>query len=414
MARPGEGEGKGIEVNTDRRNLMGIATAAGLAGAVGMAGAAQAAAAAAPQPAAAGAQDPVAPAGLKPGAELDGRFPVMYESSVPEAMKLATQYVAALAKRDLDALSRLFHYPFVTYEGIDTVIVNSREELLANPPPSLNTTGKGATKIRRGAYDILDDIQLLVYTPVGAGVAIKYSRFDASGKKLQGVHGIYGMTNNDGKWGIEYMSTIFRPADQLHLDHDAAQFAERSIHDSYRNNNLGRKYRGANPNFTSIDLPNPGKWGGVTIGSYSFTFVGRPGASTMDAYKVKGVKSRLRVSEGDPVPGAGAPAAPPPAAQAANANGDERFRNVSGGGVGKFFQTLEWQDTRVLSADMEKAHAVSGNNRFLEDGSLANKGVYMVVLLYRNGEWTASDNGGAIFGRQMYQDRTNDLLPPEL
>jgi hypothetical protein len=152
---------------------------------------------------------------------------------------------------------------------------------------------------------------------------------------------------------------------------------------------------------------NPGKGGGVTIGSYSFTFVGRPGQSTMDAYKVKGVKSRLRVSEG------GANANPNTTAQG-TANGDERFRSVSGGGVGKFFETLEWSESRILAADMEKAHAVSGNNRFMEDGSLVNKGVYMVVLLYRNGRFTASDNGGGIFGRQMYQDRTNDLLPPEI
>ncbi len=361
-------------------------------------------------------KDPERPAGLKPNAELDSRFPVTYESSVPAAMTLATQYMAALAKRDINALAKLFHYPFVTYEGIDTVVIKSKEEFLANPPASLNTTGKGPNKIRKGSYEIIDGMELLVYTPVGAGVAIKYTRFDAAGKKLQGVHGIYGMTNNDGKWGIEYMSTIFRPADQLHMQHDAVQFAERSIHDSYRNNNLGRKYRGLNENFTSIDLPNPGKWAGVTIGSYSFTFVGRPGASTMDAYKIKGVKSRLRESMGDPVPGtpaAAAAAANPPSA-AESANGDNRFRSVSGGTVGKFFETLEWHDTRVLAANMEKAHAVSGNNRFIEDGSLANKGVYMVVLLYRNGQWTASDNGGAIFGRQMYQDRSNDNIPAEI
>jgi hypothetical protein len=400
MAMPGEFEGKETEVNSDRRNLMKVATAAGLLGAVGIApGLAEA------QEQRAEVQDPPKPAGLKPDAELDGRFPVMYETSVPETMKLATQYMAALSRRDLDGLSRLFHYPFVTYEGIDTVIVNSREELMSNPPPSLNTTGKGSHKIRHGSYDILDKIELLVYTPVGAGVALSYSRFDANGKKLQGVHGIYGMTNNDGKWGIEFMSTIFRAADQLHLNYDAEEFAMRSIHDTYRDHDLGRKYRGLNPNFTAVADDNPGKWGGVTIGSYSFSFVGRTGQSTMDAYKVKGVKSRLRVTEG------GANRAPNPQAAA---NGDERFRSVSGGGVGKFFETLEWQDSRVLAADMEKAHAVSGNNRFLEDGSLANKGVYMVVLLYRNGRWTASDNGGAIFGRQMYQDRTNDLLPAEI
>lgn len=398
MIKPGEVEGNEIEVNSDRRNFMKAATVAGLAGAVAMAPAM----AKAQQ---AEAKDPVAPAGLKPGAELDGRFPIMYETSVPETMRLAAQYMAALTRRDLGGLSELFHYPFVTYEGIDTVIVNSKDELMATPPPSLNTTGKGPNKIRKGSYDILDNIELLCYTPVGAGISLNFSRFDANGKKLQGVSGIYGMTNNDGKWGIEFISTIFRPADQLHLNYDAEQFAERSIHDTYRDHDLGRKYNGLNPNFTTQPDMNPGKWGGVTIGSYSFSFVGRPGQSTMDAYKVKGVKSRLRVS--------GATETTVSNPQAA-ANGDERFRNVSGGGVGKFFETLEWHNSRVLAADMEKAHAVSGNNRFMEDGSLLNKGVYMVVLLYRNGRFTASDNGGAIFGRQMYQDRTNDLLPPEL
>jgi len=112
--------GNGAEASSDRRNFIKVATAAGLAGAVAMA------------PGLAEAQqtevkDPEKPAGLKPGAELDGRFPVMYETSVPETMKLASQYMAALTRRDLDGLSQLFHYPFVTYEGIDTVIVNSRD-----------------------------------------------------------------------------------------------------------------------------------------------------------------------------------------------------------------------------------------------------------------------------------------------
>src|SRR5580698_10705716 len=106
MPKLSEGEGNGIEVSSDRRNFIKVAAAAGLAGAAVMA------------PALAEAQqtdvvDPEKPAGLKPGAELDGRFTVMYESSVPETMKLAAQYMAALSRRDLDGLSGLFHYPFV-------------------------------------------------------------------------------------------------------------------------------------------------------------------------------------------------------------------------------------------------------------------------------------------------------------
>src|SRR6516225_6007554 len=126
MAMSKDAEGNGIEANSDRRNFMKVATVAGLAGAVAIApslGQAQQSE----------VKDPEKPAGLKPNAELDGRFPVMYEESVPATMKLAAQYMSALTRRDLDGLSQLFHYPFVSYEGIDTVVINSRDELLKSP-----------------------------------------------------------------------------------------------------------------------------------------------------------------------------------------------------------------------------------------------------------------------------------------
>jgi hypothetical protein len=119
----------------------------------------------------------------------------------------------------------------------------------------------------------------------------------------------------------------------------------------------------------------------------------------MEFYKIKGVKSRLRVSERPLTAGP----------ERTDASGDTLFRAVSGAGVGTWFESLEWPDTRVLNADMEKAHAISGNQRFTEQGELISQSQYMVVLLYRNGVWTASD-GPSIFGRQMYQDRSNDAL----
>jgi hypothetical protein len=84
---------------------------------------------------------------------------------------------------------------------------------------------KGESKARAGSYDILDRIELLLYGPCGVAFSLDYSRFRADGQKLFGVFGIYGITNNDGHWGIEYMSTIFRPADQIHLTYDAEAFA---------------------------------------------------------------------------------------------------------------------------------------------------------------------------------------------
>ncbi len=399
MAKPSEMDGNETELSSDRRNLMKAATAVGMMGAAGIA----------PQMAAAQqaeVQDPQKPAGLGPEAWPDARFPMFFETSVPEAMKLATQYMAALSRRDLAGLSRLFHYPFVTYEGIDTVIVNSREELMANPPPSLNTTGKGSHKIRPGSYDVMDKIELVMYTPIGVGILLDYSRFNANGKKLLGVYGIYGMTNNDGKWGIEYMSTIFRPAEQLHLTHDAEQFAERSIHDNYRDNVLARKY-GTGRDFITSEI-NPGKWGGVSVGPIS-TPLNKPEGWQMDPFKVKGVKSRLRVSTITVEE-----ATNPDAAKVAAADQDMiRFRTATGGAVGTWYQSTEWSDPRVLKghADMEKAHTVMGNQRFAADGTLINQSLYMSVCMYRNKYWTAAD-GPSIFGRQMYQDRSNDLRPP--
>src|SRR5579871_3246397 len=252
-------------VDSDRRNFMGVATAAGLtAAAVSLApGTAQAQKASA-------VQDPQKPAGLAPKGMLDSRFAMTFENSIPESMRVVSQYMAALSRRDLDGLSKVFQYPFVTYEGIDTVIINSPEELKSTLPPSLNTTGKGANKIRQRSYDILDKMEVLFYTPCGVGIALNYSRFRADGKKLLACYGLYGVTNNDGKWGIEYMSTIFRPAEQLHLDYDAREFADRGIHDSYRDHNLGRKYNGLNENYTERAIENPGKWGGVNIGAISY------------------------------------------------------------------------------------------------------------------------------------------------
>ena len=140
-------------------------------------------------------------------------------------------------------MAQAFHYPFVTYEGIETeVIVENAGQLVATPPPSLNVTGKGENKLRPNSYDILDRVELLLYGPCGAGFSLDYSRYRADGNKLFSVYGIYGVTNKTREVGHEHMSTIFRPADQLHLTFDAEAFALRSVHDTYRDHDLARKY----------------------------------------------------------------------------------------------------------------------------------------------------------------------------
>jgi len=68
----------------------------------------------------------------------------------------------------------------------------------------------------------------------------------------------------------------------------------------------------------------------------------------------------------------------------------------------EIFETLEWNESRILAADMEKAHAVSGNNRFLEDGSLTNKGVLHCRPSIQEMDALRPRTMGRIIGRQMY------------
>lgn len=96
---------------TDRRGFIKGAAAAGLLGL-----APTVASAVAPQ---ATVEDPQKPAGLGSMGLPDGRFPMMYETSVPEAVRVLTQYFKALSQRDLRALSQTVQYPFASYEGTD-------------------------------------------------------------------------------------------------------------------------------------------------------------------------------------------------------------------------------------------------------------------------------------------------------
>jgi hypothetical protein len=181
-----------------------------------------------------------------------------------------------------------------------------------------------------------------------------------------------------------------------------------AVHDTYRVHDLGRKYDKAEQvRKSSLAL---GKWGSVGIGAGSNGSAvpareGRP----MDPYKIKGVKSRLHVTEVTQEQITNAPADTKERFE----QNQKVFLDVSGGGVGKWYQSLEWNGTRVLNADMEKAHAISGFARYTEDGTMVSQETFMTVLTFRDMEWLPVD-GPAKFGCSMYQDHTNDVRPAEV
>jgi hypothetical protein len=376
---------------TARRNFLSNAAAAGLVGAVAVSSAM----------AQSTVQDPQAPKGLGPRAMLDNRFPVTYQTCVPEGVRVLTQFFVGLSQRDLKGMTDLLHFPFVSFEGIEPVVVQTPEELFAHAPASINMSQNPERytdhdgDLKPGAYDVLDGLEVLNFDPVLVGMSLRYNRYGSDGKKLLRCEGVYSVTNNDGKWAIQMMSTIITPAKmagvtftdtieaakRCRIDHDLAyQVSDRSV--DAPTSQLGRTAAVAN------------------TGGQPWTL--GPAGRAMEQFKVKGIKTRLRISEVTPESRARIqPSANPPADYA-----DYRalFPKSGVGNWGWVYGVLP--ETRVIHATFDKAHMFSGAIRFTAAGEECSYNSDLSVITYKKGHWGRA-------GTLAYttpHDRSNDTL----
>jgi hypothetical protein len=332
-------------------------------------------------------RDPVRPAGLHPLGQLDARYPVAFQASVPQAMWLLTEYFAALSRRDLEAVARTLHFPFAIYEGTEPLVVESAEQLLAEPPPSINLAGGNGSPIQPGAYEILDGLELHVYNPVGAGCSMTYSRYGADGRRILRCEGIYAVTNNDGRWGIELISTIVTPDRAIGVTYnDAAEAALRRGRDWM----LGYTLR---DQATLNRTHQLGRRANVTLGNPRANAGNARGGDPMAGYRVKGVTSRLRLSD-----------VTPESLEAMDANFPQ-FAEWAGGGVGQWAYTINLPEAHVLHATVDKAHTFGGYVRYTADHRPTSETHSLGIMTYKDGRWGSA--GG--IGVMMYHDYTNDL-----
>jgi hypothetical protein len=337
------------------------------------------------QAAAASASNPAAPAGLRPGAQLDARFPVAFAETVPAAMRVLTAFFTALGRRDLDGLAATLHFPFATYEGIEPVVVESAEQLRAAPPQSLDVR-PGSENIQMGAFDLLDELALHVYNPVGAACSLSYSRHAADGRLIARSDGIYAVTNNDGRWGIELISTIITPAAAIGVQHnDAAEAAVRRGRDWM----LGYSRRDQSLLNSTHQL---GRRANITLANPRANAGNARGGDPMAEYRVQGVKSRLRISE-----------TTPESIAAMDANFPQ-FAGWAGGAVGQWAYTINLPQARVLHATVDKAHTFGGYIRYTADHRPTSETHSLGIMTYKNNRWGSA--GG--IGVMMYHDYSND------
>jgi hypothetical protein len=238
-------------------------------------------------------------------------------------------------------------------------------------------------------------------------MSMVYNRYGSDGKRLHRCEGIYTVTNNDGRWALQAMSTIFTPdrmvgmvypdvveiVKRIRIDHDLSYTAsDRSLEPS---GNGG----------ASLGVDNGGSpW---NLG---------PAGKAMDQFKVVGVKSRLNYR----APGAPSPF---PTESAAKTREQELadyadYRKLMGSTTGE-----EWgwvygiiPETRVIHHTVNKAHRFSAAVRFTASGEQISTNTDLSVVTFRKGKWA---NSGS-FAYTTPHDRANDVevagplyTPPE-
>lgn len=400
-----------------RRSFVTGAAIAGLLGAAGMLEAPSLAMQSPPSPAANPDRDTLPPPPkLGPKAVPDQRFPMKWKGSVPAAMQVMVRYFKALNARDLQAMSALCQFPFASFEQTALSVVKTREELLDHAPPSMNMSQSPErwtdhdSYIKEGSYDLFRGIEILASDPYAVNLAMVYDRYGSDGKQLLQCQGVYCVTCNDGKWGIELMSTIFTPAMLIGKKYpgtEEAALRTRIIHDI-----------GPNTNDSDADRFD-GQYGpqASISGSDGFVPLQRNASEghAMRTYRTIGVKSRLRLGEASPTvdgdanlnvqASGGNPKNP---ADYAKYKDDwhwyRQMYDVIG--LGRWgFTTGILPDSRVVHAGIDKAHLFSGLTRYNTFGEEINTSSELAIVTWKKGRWGKAGGGAYI----TMHDRANDV-----
>jgi hypothetical protein len=312
---------------------------------------------------------------LRPKAMFDHRHPIMYEESISMGVAVLVRFFAALQRRDLYGMAEQLHFPHAAIEETDVVIIGSPEELLANPPRSMDVRA-----LPEGSFDLLTGIETHTSDPVRAGLTLAYSRHGADGAKRAACEGVYVVTLNDGRWGVHMSSTIFTPVEHIGTEYpEAVQSVFECGHDwmegwSRSDAELLDSHRRLLGRSIAI-LPN-------------ITGLGR---EPVDLFRSEGVESRLRITDTAEIrPGT---------------YNFEHFRqNVAGHGVGGYSHTLFRSDARVIHQSRNKVHVAGGYTRFQADNTPISTTWSLGVHVRRNLEWGSV--GGT--GNTIHYDATNN------
>lgn len=348
-----------------------------------------------------GTNDFAQPPNLRPGAQVDSRFPVSFAEPVSEGLRLMIAFFTAMSQRDVRAVASTLHFPFAIYEDIEPLVFETEADFIANPPPTLNSTGQGFSRIGEGSYDLLEGVNVHLYCPVGGVFSLAYARYNAQGFKLFDCDGVYSVTNNDGRWAIQLISTIWHEQDYADNEYPDAEMSDRIAGQGYLSAFGYNDEALLNDLSTGRGSYEPELPVGTRLASVNFGYGPRERSQNardndpMQGWVVSGVTSRLRVSEVTPTTGTGT----------TNTRLAE-FSDLAGGTVGVYSYTrLRPDRPLVLHATHDKAHVLNGYWRYTADGTLISETRGVGIRIWRAGNW--GDAGG--LGQVTHHDRSNSM-----
>jgi hypothetical protein len=387
---------QGVQLQTNRRAFIKNAAAAGLLGAAGGVSALGPTAQAAQQEETA-ESNLKPPPGMSPHGIPDLRFPMCFKDSIPAAVGVMTQYFAALSQRDLMGMAEMLHFPFGTFERTEAVVVHSRDELMAHAPASMNMTDHPERftdhdgYLKPGAYDVLNGIEIFNSNPVAVNLSLNYNRFSPDGYKLLRCEGVYSVTNNDGKWAIQAMSTIFTPAHMIHVAYSDSIAAARRLRQDHCLAYMNQDAQAVWGPIRQLGLNLS-----VGAGGASWEVAAQGHYAALERLRVKGVKTRLTTQtytqemlDNTRVDFAAYRALWP---QLGLGNWGWDLADGPPGG-------------RIIHASFEKVHAFQGASRYTTCGEYINDSVEMDVITYKKGRWGIA----GLFGYMTTHDRANDI-----
>jgi copper chaperone CopZ len=251
-----------------------------------------------------------------------------------------------------------------------------------------------------GSYDLLEGVNVHLYCPVGGVFSVRFKRYTPDGHKLLDCEALLSVTNNDGRWAIQVVSTIF---------HERG-YEDNHYPDAEASNRLGRQgYLAAFGYRDEATLNNlevgrgsyePRLPTGTPTASVSFGYSPRARTDNarnnrpMDGWVTDGVTSRLRVSE-----------VTPPDNDDYDTN-LEQFVELAGGTVGDYGYTrINPDEPLVIHATHDKAHLMGGYWRYTPGGVLISETRSVSIRIRKAGNWGSAGS----LGQVTHHDRSNSV-----